>query len=370
MRIIMASSATGGHIYPALAVAEKVKHRDPDAEILFIGAKKEISSDIVSNAGYDCKHIDVRGFNRRNMLKNISVAKDLVAGSSQIKKIIRDFKPDVVFGTGGYVCGPVVKEAHKMGIRTYIHEQNVVPGMANKLAEKYADKIFAAFPEAVDYFKKKDKVIVTGNPVRDVFVNLDKIDYRQLLKIPDGETVILIFGGSQGANAINDAALDFITEIPAEKNISVFFITGKRSYWEVSEKLSRLDIKNGKAVHVLDYTETIHEYFGAANLIVSRSGALTLSEIAVSGRASILVPSPNVTGNHQYFNAKMLADRGAAVIMNDEEIANGGLAAKIFELADDPEKLEKMGNLAKSAARTDSADIIFNEIYERKNEQA
>jgi UDP-N-acetylglucosamine--N-acetylmuramyl-(pentapeptide) pyrophosphoryl-undecaprenol N-acetylglucosamine transferase len=178
----------------------------------------------------------------------------------------------------------------------------------------------------------------------------------------------LVFGGSQGAKALNSATLDFIENIPEGKNITVFFITGKRSYWEVSEKLSRLNIKNGKGVHVMDYAGMIHEYFGAADLIVSRAGALTLSEIAVSGRASILIPSPNVTGNHQYFNAKVLADKGAAVIMNEEDIADGGLGNMIAGLASDKAKLAEMGRLAKTVARTDAADIIFDEIYKRRNE--
>ena len=193
MRVIMASSATGGHRYPALAIAENIKRRNPDAQIIFIGARKEISGDIVSSEGFHSISIDVSGFHRKKLVKNLETAKDLAVSSFQIRKILKKYKPDIVIGTGGYVCGPVIREAKKLGISTYIHEQNVIPGVANKLAEKYADKIFIAFREATEHFKEKDKLVVTGNPVRKAFFISERLSSREKLGIREDDVAILIF---------------------------------------------------------------------------------------------------------------------------------------------------------------------------------
>ena len=365
MRVIMASSATGGHIYPALAIAEQIRMRDPDSQVLFIGARKELSGQIVSSEGFHSISIDISGIDRKNLLKNVGTARDIVRSSFQIKKILKKFKPDIVIGTGGYVCGPVIREAKKAGIRTYIHEQNVVPGVANKLAEKYADKVFIAFQEAAEHFKDKEKLIVTGNPVRKAFFLSERMEYRAKLGIKEEDIAILIFGGSLGSKAINNSAIEVIEKIGSNPHIHIFFITGKTSYWEIQGKLSAIDSEKTANVRLMDYTTRMNEFFAAVDLIVSRSGALTVSEIAISGKASILIPSPNVTGNHQYYNAKTLGDIDAAIVMNEEEIANGGLAEQINSLISDKEKLKEMGTAAKTIGRRDSVDVIYDEIYRR-----
>ena len=363
MRILLASSSTGGHIYPALAIAGELRARDPETEILFVSASWEIGKDIVGRYGYEQTFIDVQGFDRRRPWKIISTLRSLVRSSKQIKKIFEDFKPDAVIGTGGHVAGPVVRAARKKGIRTMIQEQNVLPGLANRLAERYADRIFIAFPEAEQHFKEKDKIVVSGNPVRPEFFNTDKSEARASLDIPEKAIVVLIFGGSQGAARINEAAVDTISKLGVNEDYNFVLVTGPQLYNDVFMSLDPSTMSGKNNVQIIDYAESIAQYYAAADLIVSRAGALTVSEIASSGRASILIPSPNVVNNHQYYNAKALEDLGAALILNEDEITNGGLAEKIESLAHEPGKLAGMGEQAREFARPDAVKVIVDELY-------
>ncbi|MDR1272063.1 MAG: undecaprenyldiphospho-muramoylpentapeptide beta-N-acetylglucosaminyltransferase [Clostridiales Family XIII bacterium] len=365
MRVLLASSATGGHIYPALAIADRIRRRDKSAEILFVTAKKEVKLGIIERAGFRQTSINIRGFYRKSLLKNIATISDLVMSSAQVRWIFDDFRPDIVIGTGGYVCGPVIRLAKKMGIRAYLHEQNVLPGLANRLAERYADKVFVAFEESVPHFKDPSKVIVSGNPVRDAFLKTDKELAKEGLGMPADRKSVLIFGGSQGADALNAAAVETVDILGASPGYCFSVITGKRSYAGTEEQISLLGDEKTAFTKVIDYTESIYRYMAAADIIVSRAGALTVAEIGVLGRASILIPSPNVTGNHQYYNALTLSDRGAAVLMDEKNIAGGGLAAEIKKLVEAEGKLTEMGRLAAQYAVRDAADRIFDAIYEK-----
>lgn len=362
MNIILAGSATGGHIYPAIAIADKIKIKNPDADILFIGAKKELGSTIVQDNGYKIEYIDIQGFNRKNILKNITVARDLARSSHQIKKILKKFSPDIVIGTGGYVSGPVLKEASKKGIRTFLHEQNAVPGLANKMAQKYADKIFVAFEESVSGFKDPSKVIVTGNPIRKAFVTAGALDYRTRLGISDKDFAILIFGGSNGADKINEVTVELLEKIKLRGDIEVFFITGKRQYWDVLNKLREKNVIDNQKFHIMDYTEVIHEYFAAADIIMGRSGALTVSEITALGKPSILIPSPNVTGNHQFYNAKPLHDAGAAILMDEKDLSADSLLNILMGLMGNRYKLNKMADVSMDMGTMDAVNVIYNEL--------
>ncbi|MDR0519669.1 MAG: undecaprenyldiphospho-muramoylpentapeptide beta-N-acetylglucosaminyltransferase [Clostridiales Family XIII bacterium] len=365
MKAILAGGATGGHLYPALAVADKIKRRNESSEILFIGADKEVSSDIISASGYGLRTIPARGFDRRNMLKNVGVMKDLAICSIQIKKILTEFGPDAVIGTGGYVGGPVIREASKMGIPTFIHEQNVLPGMANRMAAKYADEIFVAFEESREHFPKSRNVKVTGNPVRRGFITAGAMNYREKLGLGDRDMAVLVFGGSQGADRINEVVCDMLTGVEDMRSIDIFFITGKRSYFDMSRRLDGAGLVGGGKVRVIDYTEAIHEYYAAADLIVGRSGALTVSEIAVMGRASILIPSPNVTNNHQYHNAKTLSDKGAAIIIEEKDLTPTLLSEEISKLKANKDALNTMSQAAASLGRPGATDAIYDEIVGR-----
>jgi UDP-N-acetylglucosamine--N-acetylmuramyl-(pentapeptide) pyrophosphoryl-undecaprenol N-acetylglucosamine transferase len=365
MRILMAGGASGGHLYPALSIAEKIRRKNPDAQILFVGAKKEIGAGIVERNGYEIRHIDIRGFDRRNPFRNIAALRDLAASGAQIGRILSLFEPNIVIGTGGYVCGPVIRAASRKGIKTFIHEQNVVPGMANRLAEKYADKVFVAFEESVRYFREPRKIVVTGNPVRRAFITAGAMRCREKLGIGPSESALLIFGGSNGADRINEVVSEMLIAMKDETDIAAFFITGAKMYEEISGKLSDAGVTERGKIRVAGYSERIHEYFSAADLIVARSGAMTVSEIAVSGRASILIPSPNVTGNHQYFNAKILADRGAAILMDEAKLTPESLRSEILRLKANKVALNRMAEAAKALGRPNATDIIYDCIVGR-----
>jgi UDP-N-acetylglucosamine--N-acetylmuramyl-(pentapeptide) pyrophosphoryl-undecaprenol N-acetylglucosamine transferase len=365
MKAILAGGATGGHLYPALAIADKIKRRNEASEILFIGAEKEVGSDIIGASGYELRTISARGFNRRNMLKNISVMKDLAKCGGQIRRILAEFGPDAVIGTGGYVGGPVIREASKKGIPTFIHEQNVLPGMANRMAAKYADQIFVAFGESREHFANNRHIKVTGNPVRRGFITAGAMNYREKLGLGDKDMAVLVFGGSQGADRINEIVCDMLGDIEDMRGIDVFFITGKRAYFDVSKRLHDAGLTEGGKLRVIDYTEAIHEYYAAADLIIGRSGALTVSEIAVMGRASILIPSPNVTNNHQYHNAKTLADKGAAIIIEEKDLTPSLLAGEITKLKANKNALNAMSKAAAEQGRPGATDAIYDEIVNR-----
>ncbi|MDR3364933.1 MAG: undecaprenyldiphospho-muramoylpentapeptide beta-N-acetylglucosaminyltransferase [Clostridiales Family XIII bacterium] len=365
MRALIASSATGGHIYPALAIAEGIKKRDPGAAVLFVGAKWEIGKELVERAGYEQVFIDARGFDRKNPLNNIAALCALARSSGEIKKILRGFRPDAVIGTGGHVAGPVIRLARRAGIRTFIQEQNVIPGMANKLAEKYADRVFIGFEAAAAHFKEKGKLIVSGNPVRAAFAEAaaERDRLREKYGVAASDVCVLIFGGSQGADAINDAAVDAIGRLGGMPGFRFFFITGPQLYGQIRKTLTERFSEDPAGLAVMGYADAIYELYAAADLIVSRAGALTVTEIAASGKASILVPSPNVTNNHQYYNAKALADAGAAVILSEGEIRGGGLASEIERLAEDPETSDAMGRAAHGLAKPDAVKAIVDEIF-------
>jgi UDP-N-acetylglucosamine--N-acetylmuramyl-(pentapeptide) pyrophosphoryl-undecaprenol N-acetylglucosamine transferase len=365
VKAILAGGATGGHLYPALAIADKIKRRNEDAEILFIGADKEVGTEIISAAGYALETIPARGFDRRNPLKNIGVMRDLARSGVQIRRILASFGPDAVIGTGGYIGGPVVREASKRGIPSFIHEQNVLPGIANRMASKYADEIFAAFEGSREYFKDKRKVTVTGNPLRRGFITAGAINYREKLGIGEKSMSVLVFGGSQGAEQINEIVTDMLIGVDDIRGMDIFFVTGRRGYFDVSKKLTEAGVMDRGKVRLMDYTEAIHEYYAASDLIVSRSGALTVSEIAAVGRASILIPSPNVTNNHQYYNAKTLADHGAAIIIEERALSPTVLADELLRMRANKQALNAMSRAAKEMGRPGATDAIYDAIIKR-----
>ena len=409
MRALIAGGGTGGHIYPAIAVAEKIVRKQPASEILFIGAKQGMEKDLAPQYGFPIRLIDVKGFSRKNLLKNIGVVSDLLRSIRQIKEIIEEFKPDVAIGSGGYVSGPVIRTAAKSGVNTFIMEQNAWPGLANLMAEKYVKKTFIAFEEGKKHFKFQDKIVVSGNPIRKEFYTVKLFDYRSRLGVKDNEFAVLCFGGSLGAKTICETFSDILVNLSKEYNIKIFFVTGSFYFNDVIEKLqvnnvsfrvikpmddatnpgTEAGIANGsnadtnrvikpaadagtatynidsnaeERVYVMEYAKNLHEYMAAADLIVSRSGALTISEIAVCGKASILIPSPNVTGNHQYYNACTLADRGAANIILEKDLTPMKLLDTILRLKNNKRRINEMAEAGAEIGRLDAADIIYDHI--------
>ncbi len=365
MRVIMTGGGTGGHIYPAIAIANKIKSVDKDAEILFVGTKRGLEKDLVPKNGYPIEFITVSGFNRKKLLTNVKTLADLMKGNIQARKIIKSFKPDVVIGTGGYVCGPVVRAAAKLGARTFIHEQNAYPGMTNKMLEKYVEKVFISFEPARKYFKEKDKLIMSGNPVRQSFFDADAKAARKALDIADDETVILSFGGSQGAGKINEMMMELLEKFNGVPAIRLYFVTGKYYNDSVKKEIVERGIELKDNIRILEYIDNMEKYLPASDIIISRSGALTVSEITVCGKASIMIPSPNVTGNHQYHNAKSVADVGGAELIEEKDITPEILYEKIMNLVENPKIREEMAVNAKKAAPADAAGIIIDYIFNK-----
>ncbi|HVI42851.1 MAG TPA: undecaprenyldiphospho-muramoylpentapeptide beta-N-acetylglucosaminyltransferase [Anaerovoracaceae bacterium] len=362
MKVIMTGGGTGGHIYPAISIADKIKRKHPDAEILFVGTEKGMEKDLVPKNGYDIRFITVSGFHRKQLWKNLKTAMDLVKGNRQASRIVEEFKPDLVIGTGGYVCGPVVRAAHKKGIRTFIHEQNAFPGVTNKLLEKYVDKVFISFPESKDYFKEQSKLVVTGNPIRKSFLLCGMNHSREKMNIKSNEFVILCFGGSLGAGKINSTMVHIIEAVNGMPDARLFFITGRNYYQKVLVTLKEREIILDDNINILEYADNMHEYLSAADLVISRAGALTVSEITACGKASILIPSPNVTGNHQFFNAKVVADKGGAIIMEEKDLTDEKLLGTILRLKNNKEALNSMSAASAKVGRIDAVDLIYDHL--------
>ncbi|MGI6751335.1 MAG: undecaprenyldiphospho-muramoylpentapeptide beta-N-acetylglucosaminyltransferase [Anaerovoracaceae bacterium] len=362
MRVIMTGGGTGGHIYPAIAIADKIKRKNPHAQILFLGTQRGMEKDLVPKGGYDIKFITVSGFNRKNLLKNFKTLKDLLKGSREARNILKEFMPDVVIGTGGYVCGPVVREAYKMGIPTFIHEQNAIPGMTNKMLEPYVHKIFLSFEEASRFFKDKNKLVVTGNPLRKGFLITSIQDNRVKLGIEPNEFVILCFGGSRGAERINSVVSEAVKTLIKVDGLRIYFITGRVYYDRIVSSINNDGLDGGGRLTILPYADNIQEYLSASDLVISRAGALTVSEITACGKASILIPSPNVTGNHQYYNGKVLEDKGAAVIVLEKDLSAEKLTDLVLKLKNNREGINSMSAASASLGRVDAVDVIYENL--------
>ena len=364
MKIILSCGGTGGHIYPALAIADEIREHHPEAQILFIGTHRAMENEIIPAHGYDIMNIAASGFHRREIWKNVKTLKDALEGSSQAKKIIREFGPDLVIGTGGYVCGPVLRMAHKLGVPTAIHEQNAFPGMTNKMLSKYVDKVFLSFEEAKKYFDREEGMILTGNPLRKGFVVNDRDEMRQKLGLDPSRLTVLCFGGSLGAMKINELMLHIIETLNGADDVQILFATGKRFYSEIQSRLQDQVGELKDNVQVFEYLENMPEYMAASDVIISRAGALTLSEITACGKAAILIPAPNVTENHQYHNAKALADQGAAVLIEEKDLTDEAVLSVIGRFRKDPEALQEMEQKSRELALTDAAEKIYGELKE------
>ena len=361
MRFVLSCGGTGGHIYPAIAIADKIREKDPQAEILFIGTKKGMENRLVPAAGYEIKGIEARGFDRKNFLNNFKTVHTYLEGSQEVYRILKDYAPDAAIGTGGYVTGSVIAVAHRLGIRTYIHEQNALPGVANKFLSGFVDKVFVSFDGTQNAFRHPERVILTGNPIRSGFTALDKAECRARLGLKDSEIMVLMFGGSLGAEVLNREALGLASKIEGT-NVKLYFVTGKRYYGDVCEKLEGKELPGGLVL--MAYADNMPELMSASDLVVSRAGAIAVSEICACGKPSILVPSPNVTNNHQFYNAKAIADAGAAVLMEEKNLPEGGdvLADAVLELAAKPKELECMAENAAKIGRTDAAEVIYKNL--------
>ncbi|MGI6767306.1 MAG: undecaprenyldiphospho-muramoylpentapeptide beta-N-acetylglucosaminyltransferase [Lentihominibacter sp.] len=365
MRVIMTGGGTGGHIYPAIAIADEIKDRDKETQILFVGAQKGLEKTLVPKRGYPIELLTLEGFDRKNIVRNIGVIRKLMKGNARAREIIKTFRPDFVVGTGGYASAPVVKMAQKEGVPTYIHEQNAVPGVTNKLLEKHVRKIFLGFEKASEHFRNKDKQIVTGNPVRGEFLNATREESRRELGFAEDDFVLLAFGGSQGAGKINKAMLSVISEFNSDEKFKICLGTGSYYNKAILSELSENGIELGDNVVVMEFIDDMASYLAAADLVISRSGALTVAEVAVSGAPTIFIPSPIVTDNHQYYNAMALAEKGGAFVFEEKNLEDKGrLIEAIKNLRNNPEMLKTMSEKSRASGLREATKVICDTILE------
>lgn len=369
MRVLIAAGGTAGHINPALAIAGALKAVVPDAEIHFAGRKGGMEFGLVGKAGYAFHHIEVNGIQRRltpkNIVRNVEALYHLALSMPRAKAIMKEVQPDLVIGCGGYVSGPVVRCAAKMGIHTAIHEQNAFPGVTNKLLAKEVDVVFAAVPAAVEKLGAPEKTVVVGNPVRPEVFEQNAAAIREKLGL-EGKTFILSFGGSLGARPVNEvvAALAAWEKEHPERKIYHLHATGKAGVEGFRRMMMLNKVSPNENFVVKEYIDDMPAMLAAADLVICRSGALTLAELEAVGRASILIPSPYVAENHQYYNALELEKAGAAVVVEEKDLTGEKLIETVEALCAEPGKLAVMGQFAKTLAEPASLEKITKKLLE------
>ena len=355
MRVIISAGGTGGHIYPALAIVNKIKEMEPKSEFLYIGTHNRMEKDIVPSMDIPFRSIEIYGFNRKKVFKNFKTLSCLIKSERECKKIISDFEPDVVIGVGGYVTTPVIKQAKKLGYKTFIHEQNSIPGKANLYLEKYADRVGVSFESSKKYFSEK-KVIYTGNPCSENSLKVDKAK-KEEFGLNNNKKLVLFVMGSLGSSKMNDFLIGTMDKFN-NKNYEVLFVTGKDSY----EKISK--IKFPSNVKVVPYINNLTRVMKATDLIISRAGASTLSEIIALNVPSILIPSPYVTNNHQFKNAMDLKTKNACILIEEKNLDSVKLIEQIDKIIDDPNRINVMKKNLEKMSIKNSATRIYDCLKE------
>lgn len=367
MRAIIACAGTAGHINPGLAIANKIKEEENTSEILFIGTNRGLEGDLVPRAGYNLKTIEAYGLSKKISIDNLRKMIKTFKGVSQAKKIIKEFQPDVVIGTGGYICGAVITSAHSLKIPTVMHESNAFPGKAVKFLLKKTDVVMVSFKEAKSRLLKAKKVVVTGTPTKTLKKPLslaEKIKVKEKYGLNPAKPTILAFGGSQGAKVINTAVSEIAVK-KLNKNYQILLACGQKQFDIVKNELKEKGLKIDKldGIKMLPYIYELQEVMSACDIMCGRAGAGTITEIANLGKPSILIPLPNVSHNHQQYNAEVLANLGSAKIIQNNELNAETLNNSIQEILSSG-KIEEMGQNAKKAMIPDVEDKIYKEIKE------
>ena len=333
MRVIVTAGGTGGHIYPALAMINKIKEMDKNSEFLYIGTHNRMEKDIIPKYNIPFETIEIYGFNRKKIFKNFKVLKCLIKSKKKCKKLIKEFKPDIVIGFGGYVTAPVITVAHSLGYKTLIHEQNSVPGMSNKYLIKKVDKICVSLKSSLNFFPK-EKTVFTGNPCGEDAIKKTAMNKSEL-GLSNNKKLVLIVMGSLGASTVNDYIVSIKDKFKG-KDYEVLFVTGKKDYEIISKNIFPSNVK------VLPYIDSLTRIMKNTDIIVTRAGASTLSEIIALNLPSILVPSPYVPNNHQFKNAMDLVSNGAGILIEEKDLKNDILINKIDELLNNPIEYKKI----------------------------
>ncbi|MBR6946701.1 MAG: undecaprenyldiphospho-muramoylpentapeptide beta-N-acetylglucosaminyltransferase [Muribaculaceae bacterium] len=359
LNVLVSGGGTGGHIFPALSIANEVRRRHPEAKILFVGAQGRMEMEKVPAAGYNIIGLPVSGFDRKHLLRNFKVLARLYKSMGMARKILKDFKPDIAIGVGGYASGPMLKEAQKQGIPTLLQEQNSYAGVTNKLLAAKADKICVAY-DGMERFFPSEKIVLTGNPVRRNLLECGATQEqaRQAMGMDPNRKTILIIGGSLGARTINNAIIDGLKRIGVAGDVQVIWQTGKIYDQQCREALDASGVKN---VAQMAFISNMDMAYRAADLVVSRAGASSISELQLLGKAAILVPSPNVAEDHQTKNALALSTRDAAIMVTDADAA-AQLVNTMLETVADEAKTASLGTNVLKMALRDAAERIVDEV--------
>lgn len=366
MKVIIAAAGTGGHINPGIAIANKIKNEEKDSKIIFIGTTRGLENDLVPRAGYELKTIEAYGLSKKLTIENIKKLYKTFKGYGEAKKIIKEFKPDVVIGTGGYICGATITAAHSLGIPTVLHESNAFPGKAVKMLAKKTDSILVSFKDAEKRIKNAKKIVFTGTPVKITRKDYDDSERKNIIKnagLKDSKPIVLVFGGSQGAQKINEAILG-ILENKLNKDYQIMWATGPKQYDIIKEQLQdkNVSINNIENAKIVPYIYNMEEIMNISNLIVARSGAMTITEISNLGKPSILIPLPNVSGDHQLYNAKVLENIDAAKIILNNDLNDKKLNDQIKEIVLNKDKEIKMSRNSLKVSTSNVEDKIYKEI--------
>ena len=353
MRVVISAGGTGGHIYPALAIINKIKEKEPNSEFLYIGTHNRMEKDIVPKHGIPFKTVEIYGFNRKNLFKNFKTIKCLLTAKSKCKKMIKEFNPDVVIGVGGYVTVPVIMAANSLKIKTFIHEQNSIAGKANLWLSRLVDLIGVSFKSSIKEFPK-NKTIFTGNPCMEDAVKKEAMDKKEL-GLDKNKKLVLFVMGSLGSSKVNEFLVKTM-HLFNNKDYEILYVTGKNDYEEISKK------KFSGNVKVVPYIENMTRIMKNTDLIVTRSGASTLSEIIALNLPSILIPSPYVPNNHQYINAMDLVNEKSAILIEEKDLDSEKLVEEIDNLLNSEEKLEEMKKNLDNLKVDGSATIIYENI--------
>ena len=366
-RILLAAGGTGGHINPALAVGGYIREHYPDAKILFVGTPDKMEARLVPQAGFDFKSIEMSGFQRDMSLQgikdNLLTLSKLAKSLPKAKAIIKEFNPDVAVGFGGYASGPIIRAAVKCGVPAAVHEQNAFPGVTNKLLSKKVNTVMLTTQAAKEYFPEKAHCVVTGLPVRGEMLKADRDFSRAQLGV-DSRPLILSMGGSLGARSINEAVKELILKRYKDKKCFFLHATGSNGTAMIDELNGEIDLSQNKHVMLREYIDDMDVCMSAADIVICRAGASTISELQVMGKASVLIPYPYAAENHQYFNAKDLADNNAAILIEEKDLSGEKLVSLIDLLISNMDKVREYGENAKKMAVTDASKRITDCLCE------
>ncbi len=367
MKVILAAGGTAGHINPALAVADKIKQLFPDALIKFVGAQGGMEERLVRNAGYDFTAFRMAGFQRKltpkNIKRNIQAVHYYITAKGYAHDLLREFAPDVVIGTGGYVCAPVLTAAAKMGIRTAVHESNSLPGITTTMLSKHVDKVLVSNEDVISHLSRKDNCVITGNPLRSNIPIEERSAARERLGLPEGMTIVS-FGGSLGANKISRAVVSMLDWEREAGDINHIHSYGGNGRDMFNGLLKEYGAEPNDRFRAREYIDNMYTCLCAADLVISRAGAMTLTELKATGRPAILIPFPQAAENHQYYNALSMSKNGAAILVEDKDLTPERLLTEVKALYNDRARLAEMGENAAKLNIPNATDLVVSNILD------